>query len=54
MSRADADETNELRASADVPVVDAGGFLTMHRRQPDGSWRCAMDRFDSSLPPSSS
>lgn len=40
----------ELRASPDAPVVDAGKFLIVHRRQPDGSWRYAMDMFNSSLP----
>ena len=44
----------ELRASADAPVVDAGKFLIVHRRQPDGSWKYAIDMFNSSLPPSSS
>lgn len=41
----------ELRASADAPVMDAGKFLIVHRRQPDGGWRYAMDMFNSSLPP---
>ncbi len=44
----------ELRAAADAPVVDAGKFLIVHRRQPDGSWKYAVDMFNSSLPPSSS
>lgn len=47
------EERWELRASADAPVVDAGKFLIVHRRQPDGSWKYAMDMFNSSLPPSS-
>ena len=38
-------------ASADAPVVDAGKFLIVHRRQPHGSWKYAMDMFNSSLPP---
>lgn len=41
----------ELRASAGAPVADAGKFLIVHRRQPDGSWRYAIDMFNSSLPP---
>jgi ketosteroid isomerase-like protein len=44
----------ELRASADAPVVDAGKFLIVHRRQADGSWKYAMDMFNSSLPTSAS
>lgn len=41
----------ELRASAEAPVVDAGKFLIVHRRQPDGSWKYALDMFNSSLSP---
>lgn len=44
----------ELRASANAPVVDAGKFLIVHRRQSDGSWKYAMDMFNSSLPHSTS
>ena len=40
----------ELRASAEAPVVDAGKFLIVHRRQPDGTWKYAIDMFNSSLP----
>lgn len=43
----------ELRASSEAPVVDAGKFLIVHRRQPDGSWKYALDMFNSSLPPAS-
>ena len=41
----------ELRASEDAPLADAGKFLILHRRQPDGSWRYAADMFNSSLTP---
>ena len=44
----------ELRAAADAPVVDAGKFLIVHRRQADGTWKYAMDMFNSSLPPGAS
>lgn len=40
----------ELRTSAEAPVVDVGKFLIIHRRQPDGTWKYAMDMFNSSLP----
>ncbi len=43
----------ELRADADSPVVDAGKFLIVHRRQPDGTWKYALDMFNSSLAPAS-
>jgi ketosteroid isomerase-like protein len=43
----------ELRAAADSPVVDAGKFLIVHRRQPDGTWKYALDMFNSSLAPAS-
>jgi ketosteroid isomerase-like protein len=39
----------ELRASVDTPVVDAGKFLIVHKRQADGSWKYAFDMFNSSL-----
>jgi uncharacterized protein (TIGR02246 family) len=31
-------------------VVDVGKYVVMHRRQPDGSWRYAVDIFNSSRP----
>jgi ketosteroid isomerase-like protein len=40
----------ELRTSEHAPVVDAGKFLIVHRRQPDGTWRYGFDCFNSSLP----
>ncbi|MDP9436822.1 MAG: nuclear transport factor 2 family protein [Actinomycetota bacterium] len=39
----------ELRAAADSPVVDAGKFLIVHRRQPDGTWKYALDMFQLQL-----
>ena len=39
----------ELRASAEAPVVDAGKFLIVHKRQADGRWKYAYDMFNSSL-----
>jgi len=39
----------QLRASADAPVADAGKFLIVHKRQPDGTWRYALDMFNSSV-----
>jgi ketosteroid isomerase-like protein len=39
----------ELRASAGTPIVDAGKFLIVHKRQGDGSWKYAFDMFNSSL-----
>lgn len=38
----------ELRASADAPIVDAGKFLIVHKRQLDGGWKYAFDMFNSS------
>jgi uncharacterized protein (TIGR02246 family) len=32
-------------------VVDVGKYVVMHRRQPDGSWRYAVDIFNSNRPP---
>lgn len=40
----------ELRESSESPLVDAGKFLIVHRRQPDGGWKYAMDMFNSSVP----
>jgi hypothetical protein len=31
-------------------VVDAGKYVVIHRRQPDGSWRYGVDIFNSSRP----
>ena len=39
----------ELRASADAPIVDAGKFLIVHKRQDSGGWKYAFDMFNSSL-----
>jgi ketosteroid isomerase-like protein len=33
------------------PVKDSGKFVTVVRRQRDGSWLCAVDMFSSDLPP---
>lgn len=38
-------------AGAPGPVKDAGKFVTVVRRQPDGRWLCAVDMFSSDLPP---
>jgi uncharacterized protein (TIGR02246 family) len=32
-------------------VKDSGKFVTVLRRQPDGRWLCAVDMFNSDLPP---
>jgi ketosteroid isomerase-like protein len=39
----------ELRSSAGTPIVDAGKFLIVHKRQADGRWKYAFDMFNSSL-----
>jgi uncharacterized protein (TIGR02246 family) len=38
-------------SGAPGPVKDSGKFVTVVRRQPDGSWLCAVDMFSSDLPP---
>jgi uncharacterized protein (TIGR02246 family) len=41
-----------LRTAADGgEIVDVGKYVVMHRRQPDGSWRYAVDIFNSNRPP---
>ena len=41
-----------LRTAADGgEIVDVGKYAVMHRRQPDGSWRYAVDIFNSNRPP---
>ncbi|MGY1696469.1 MULTISPECIES: YybH family protein [unclassified Geodermatophilus] len=43
----------EMHAGPDT--VDAGKYVVVHRRQPDGSWKLAIDIWNSSQsPPSSS
>jgi uncharacterized protein (TIGR02246 family) len=37
-------------SGAPGPVKDAGKFVTVLRRQRDGSWLCAVDMFSSDLP----
>lgn len=32
-------------------VADVGKYVVVHRRQPDGSWRYAVDIFNSNRPP---
>jgi uncharacterized protein (TIGR02246 family) len=38
-------------AGAPGPVKDSGKFVTVVRRQPDGTWLAAVDMFSSDLPP---
>jgi ketosteroid isomerase-like protein len=45
--------TFEVRA-ADGEVADVGKYLVVHRRQPDGSWKYALDIWNSSRPESAS
>ena len=41
-----------LRTAADGgEIVDVGKYVVIHRRQPDGSWRYAVDVFNSNRPP---
>ena len=41
-----------LRTAADGgEIVDVGKYVVIHRRQPDGSWRYAVDIFNSNRPP---
>jgi uncharacterized protein (TIGR02246 family) len=40
-----------LRTAADGgEIVDVGKYVVIHRRQPDGSWRYAVDIFNSNRP----
>jgi uncharacterized protein (TIGR02246 family) len=34
-------------------LVDTGHYVTVHDRQPDGTWRCGLDIWNSSRPPGS-
>jgi ketosteroid isomerase-like protein len=33
------------------PVTDYGKYVEVWKKQPDGSWKCAVDIFNSDLPP---
>lgn len=37
--------------STGKPVKDRGKYLAVFRKQPDGSWKCAIDMFSSDLAP---
>ena len=50
LAQGDAGQVAPVYAQ-DAPLADAGKFLILHRRQPDGSWRYAADMFNSSLTP---
>jgi ketosteroid isomerase-like protein len=41
---------NVGKYSLGKPAPDAGKFVEVHRRQPDGSWRCVADIFNSDQP----
>jgi ketosteroid isomerase-like protein len=34
------------------PVTDKGKYVTVYKKQADGSWKAAVDTFNSDLPPS--
>ena len=41
---------NVGKYSLGKPAPDTGKFVEVHRRQPDGSWRCVADIFNSDQP----
>jgi uncharacterized protein (TIGR02246 family) len=44
-------EEGQFEIRAGGAVVEAGKYVVVHRRQPDGSWRWAKDIFNSDQPP---
>jgi ketosteroid isomerase-like protein len=40
------------KATGGAPLHDEGKYVEVLRRQPDGTWRLAVDIYNSSLPPS--
>ena len=39
-----------FEVSGQAPVRDTGKYIEVWRRQPDGSWRCHLDTFNSDAP----
>ena len=39
-----------LDVDGGTPVADAGKYLVLHRRQPDGSWQRTVDVFNPDVP----
>jgi uncharacterized protein (TIGR02246 family) len=43
-------EEGQYEARVGDQVVESGKYLTVHRRQPDGSWKMGLDIWNSSRP----
>jgi uncharacterized protein (TIGR02246 family) len=39
--------TLEIELDRDEPAIEVGKYVVVHKRQPDGSWRWAIDIFNS-------
>jgi len=41
-----------VRRAVEQPVVDNGKYLTVWKKQADGSWKVLFDMFNTDMPPS--